>query len=49
MPDKLESGRYLSASRLAAAQRMAALNGDADRVMFVDEKGRIVDGDQIMA
>ena len=26
-----------------------ALDGDADRVVFVDEKGRIVDGDQIMA
>jgi phosphoglucosamine mutase len=26
-----------------------ALDGDADRVVIVDEKGRIVDGDQIMA
>jgi phosphoglucosamine mutase len=26
-----------------------ALDGDADRVVLVDEKGRIVDGDQIMA
>ncbi|MBV9948050.1 MAG: phosphoglucosamine mutase, partial [Myxococcales bacterium] len=26
-----------------------ALDGDADRVIVVDEKGRIVDGDQIMA
>jgi len=26
-----------------------ALDGDADRVILVDEKGRIVDGDQIMA
>jgi phosphoglucosamine mutase len=26
-----------------------ALDGDADRVMIVDEKGRIIDGDQIMA
>ncbi len=26
-----------------------ALDGDADRVMLVDEKGRIVDGDQILA
>jgi phosphoglucosamine mutase len=26
-----------------------ALDGDADRVLIVDEKGRIVDGDQLMA
>jgi phosphoglucosamine mutase len=26
-----------------------ALDGDADRVIIVDEKGRIVDGDQVMA
>ena len=26
-----------------------ALDGDADRVIFVDEKGEIVDGDQVMA
>jgi phosphoglucosamine mutase len=26
-----------------------ALDGDADRVVIVDEKGRIVDGDQVMA
>ncbi|MDP1724155.1 MAG: phosphoglucosamine mutase [Alphaproteobacteria bacterium] len=26
-----------------------ALDGDADRIMMVDEKGRLVDGDQIMA
>lgn len=26
-----------------------ALDGDADRVIFSDEKGRIVDGDQVMA
>ena len=26
-----------------------ALDGDADRVVIVDEKGQIVDGDQIMA
>ena len=26
-----------------------ALDGDADRVHFIDEKGRLVDGDQIMA
>ena len=26
-----------------------ALDGDADRVVIVDEKGEVVDGDQIMA
>src|SRR3546814_12466857 len=26
-----------------------ALDGDADRLIIVDEKGKIVDGDQIMA
>ena len=26
-----------------------ALDGDADRVLIVDEKGRVVDGDQLMA
>ena len=26
-----------------------ALDGDADRLIVVDEKGRAVDGDQIMA
>ena len=26
-----------------------ALDGDADRLMIVDEQGHIVDGDQIMA
>ena len=31
------------------AQLGVALDGDADRVIFVDEKGEIVDGDAIMA
>jgi phosphoglucosamine mutase len=31
------------------AQIGIALDGDADRVIIVDEKGRIVDGDQLMA
>src|SRR4051812_37210282 len=31
------------------AQLGIALDGDADRVIIVDEKGRIVDGDQLMA
>ena len=26
-----------------------ALDGDADRLIVVDEKGRVIDGDQIMA
>src|SRR5262249_59080371 len=26
-----------------------ALDGDADRVVMVDEKGRMIDGDQLMA
>ncbi len=26
-----------------------ALNGDADRVVLVDEKGPIIDGDKLMA
>ncbi len=26
-----------------------ALDGDADRVLIVDELGRVVDGDQLMA
>ena len=26
-----------------------ALDGDADRVVIVDEKGRMIDGDQLMA
>lgn len=38
----------------AAVQKMKAhvgiaLDGDADRVVFSDEKGRLIDGDQIMA
>ena len=26
-----------------------ALDGDADRVLIVDERGKVVDGDQLMA
>lgn len=34
--------------RLAGAHIGIALDGDADRVIFADEKGNVVDGDQIM-
>lgn len=40
----------LQAAVLEAGAHMGiALDGDADRVIVVDEKGRVVDGDQIMA
>ena len=35
--------------RRAGAQLGIALDGDADRVILADEKGNVVDGDQIMA
>jgi phosphoglucosamine mutase len=35
--------------RRSGAQLGVALDGDADRVILADEKGNIVDGDQIMA
>jgi phosphoglucosamine mutase len=35
--------------RLSGAQLGVALDGDADRVILADEKGNIVDGDQLMA
>jgi phosphoglucosamine mutase len=35
--------------RLSGAQLGIALDGDADRVILADEKGNIVDGDQVMA
>jgi phosphoglucosamine mutase len=37
------------AVRQHGAQVGIALDGDADRVIFVDERGEIVDGDQVMA
>src|SRR5262249_49561753 len=38
-----------AAVRAAGAQLGIALDGDADRAMFVDEKGAVVDGDEVMA
>ena len=35
--------------RLSGAKLGIALDGDADRVILADEKGNIVDGDQVMA
>jgi phosphoglucosamine mutase len=35
--------------RLSGARLGVALDGDADRVILADEKGNIVDGDQVMA
>lgn len=35
--------------RRSGAQAGFALDGDADRVIFADEKGEILDGDQLMA
>src|SRR4030095_12150935 len=35
--------------RHAGAQLGIALDGDADRVILADEKGNIIDGDQILA
>jgi phosphoglucosamine mutase len=35
--------------RLSGAQLGVALDGDADRLILADEKGNIVDGDQVMA
>jgi phosphoglucosamine mutase len=35
--------------RRSGAQLGVALDGDADRVMLADEKGNVIDGDQLMA
>jgi phosphoglucosamine mutase len=57
-PDGLNINREVgSTSPKALAEKVRemradlgiALDGDADRVVLVDEKGRIVDGDQLMA
>ena len=41
--------RMCAAVREHGADLGIALDGDADRVVIVDEKGRIIDGDQLMA
>jgi phosphoglucosamine mutase len=38
-----------AAVRASGAQVGVALDGDADRAMFVDERGDVVDGDEVMA
>ncbi len=57
-PDGLNINRECGSTSLAAvcakvhevrADIGIALDGDADRVILVDEKGRVVDGDQLMA
>lgn len=56
-PDGLNINNDVGATSLAALQMRVvsegahlgiALDGDADRVVFVDEKGAVIDGDQIM-
>ena len=42
-------GKLGAAVRESRADIGIALDGDADRVVFVDEQGRLVDGDQILA
>jgi len=42
-------GPLINAVREYRADVGIALDGDADRLMLVDEKGNVVDGDQIMA
>lgn len=57
-PDGFNINRDVGSTEPAALQKKVremradlgiALDGDADRVLIVDEKGQIVDGDQIMA
>lgn len=57
-PDGFNINRDLGSTDPAALQKKVremradigiALDGDADRVLIVDEKGQIVDGDQLMA
>jgi len=57
-PDGLNINRDCGSTSLAAVRRKVhevradigiALDGDADRVIIIDEKGEVVDGDQLMA
>ncbi|KAF0229569.1 MAG: phosphoglucosamine [Beijerinckiaceae bacterium] len=57
-PDGFNINRDVGSTSLNALQQKVremradigiALDGDADRVMIVDEKGHVVDGDQLMA
>ncbi|HEY6334799.1 MAG TPA: phosphoglucosamine mutase [Alphaproteobacteria bacterium] len=57
-PDGFNINKGFGATDTAALQRAVvseradlgiALDGDADRVVMVDEKGRLLDGDQLMA
>jgi phosphoglucosamine mutase len=57
-PDGFNINRDVGSTEPAALQRKVremradigiALDGDADRVLIVDEKGHVVDGDQLMA
>ncbi|BBE74086.1 phosphoglucosamine mutase [Oharaeibacter diazotrophicus] len=57
-PDGLNINRDCGSTSLAAVRRKVhevradigiALDGDADRVIIIDEKGQVVDGDQLMA
>jgi phosphoglucosamine mutase len=57
-PDGFNINRDLGSTEPAALQKKVremradigiALDGDADRVLIVDEKGHVVDGDQLMA
>jgi len=45
----LHPGHLQSAVRTAGAQVGIALDGDADRCILVDERGDVVDGDEILA
>jgi len=56
-PDGFNINKDVGSTSLSAASEMVkrtradmgiALDGDADRVMILDEKGRVADGDQIM-
>jgi phosphoglucosamine mutase len=57
-PDGLNINRDCGTMGIAATQRAVleshahlgiALDGDADRLLMVDERGRVLDGDQLMA